>query len=62
MHKSLGEFDWLSTGGLTCVHSSAASLSSRSQRPSRFQLLLEKLKEHSIRAKTYSVSRYAKLS
>lgn len=33
------------------------SLSSRTERPARLQLLLEKLRELSIRAKLFSVSR-----
>ncbi|XP_070841701.1 piezo-type mechanosensitive ion channel component 2-like isoform X1 [Chaetodon trifascialis] len=41
----------------TQLRSPAESLSSRAQQPSRFDLLLEKLRELSIRAKTYSVSR-----
>lgn len=42
--------------GLFCVP--AGSLSSRTEQPSRLQLLLEKLREVSIRAKIYSVSRW----
>nr|XP_046227093.1 piezo-type mechanosensitive ion channel component 2-like isoform X2 [Scatophagus argus] len=41
----------------TQLHSPAGSVSSRAQQPSRFNLLLEKLRELSIRAKTYLVSR-----
>ncbi|XP_041817254.1 piezo-type mechanosensitive ion channel component 2-like isoform X2 [Chelmon rostratus] len=43
--------------GSTQLRSPTESLSSRAQRPSRFNLLLEKLRELSIRAKVYSVSR-----
>ncbi|XP_027137598.1 piezo-type mechanosensitive ion channel component 2 isoform X3 [Larimichthys crocea] len=41
----------------TQLRSPAGSDSSRAQQPSRFDLLLEKLRELSIRAKTFSVSR-----
>lgn len=38
--------------------SSSGSVSSRTEQPTKFQMLLEKLRELSIRAKMYSVSRY----
>ncbi|XP_075941386.1 piezo-type mechanosensitive ion channel component 2-like isoform X1 [Anarhichas minor] len=43
--------------GSSQLRSPAGSLSSRAQQPGRFDLLLEKLRELSIRAKEYSVSR-----
>lgn len=57
MQYCLGAVDVLPVFFFMCF---SGSVSSRAQQPSRFDLLLEKLRELTIRCQVYSVSRYAK--